>query len=96
MTRLVYSEDLYILLAKVGRNIILFHDVCEPHAPGFSWVGADMTEWAQQLLTDLRHAGLVQLGNHEPWGAAVSLSPQGVDRLAQWREQRLAGLRGVA
>lgn len=91
--RLQYSEDLYFLLLKVGRHIILFHDSCETHAPGFSWVGSDMSPDVQEDLRDLRHAGLIQVGHHEPWGAAVSLSDTGLVRLADWRERYLASVR---
>lgn len=96
MTRLLYTEDLYFLLLKVTRQVVVFHDSTETHVQGFSFVGADMTEWAQDSFRDLRHAGLIEVGHHEPWGSAVTLSPTGVERLAQWREQRSAGLRGVA
>lgn len=88
-----YSEDLYILLAKVHRQIVLLHDESEAHIPGFSWDGSDMSPEVQGLLNDFRHAGLIEVGRHWPWGAAVSLSDTGITRLAQWREQRLAGLR---
>lgn len=96
MTRLAYSEDLYVLLFKVGRNIVLLHDECEVHAPGFSWVGSDMSPQVQETLNDFRHAGLLEVGRHEPWGAAVTLSHDGLVRLDEWRAQRLAGVRGVA
>lgn len=96
MTRLLYTEDLYFLLLKVGQHIVLFHDLCEVHAPGFSWIGSDMSADVQQSFSDFRHAGLIEVGHHEPWGSAVSLSDTGIERLAQWREQRLLGLRGVA
>lgn len=96
MTRLVYTEDLYFLLLKVGRNIVLFHDLCEVHTPGFSWIGSDMSVDIQQSFNDFRHAGLIEVGHHEPWGSAVSLSDTGVARLAEWREQRASGLRQVS
>jgi hypothetical protein len=96
MTRVAYSEDLYFLLLKVTRAVVLFHDSCEAHIPGFSWVGSDMTEWAQESLKDFRHAGLIEVGRHEPWGSAVSLSDAGVVRLAEWRERRLTLMRGAA
>lgn len=96
MTRLAYTEDLYFLLLKVTRQVVVFHDACEAHAPGFSFVGADMTEWAQESFRDFRHAGLIEVGHHEPWGSAVSLSNTGLTRLAQWRERYLASARSVA
>ncbi|PWK81657.1 hypothetical protein C8D88_11668 [Lentzea atacamensis] len=85
MTRLAYSEDLYYLLLKAGRNVVLFHDDTETHVRGFSWVCSDMTEWAQESFVDFRHAGLIQVGHHEPWGAEVTLTDAGVARLAEWR-----------
>lgn len=96
MTRLAYTDDLYFLLLKVTRQVVVFHDSTEPHAPGFSFVGADMTEWAQESFRAFRVEGLIQLGHHEPWGSAVSLSDTGIARLAEWRAEHLAGLRGVA
>ena len=96
MTLLKYSEDRYFLLLKVTRQVVVFHDACEAHVQGFSFVGADMTEWAQESLKDFRHAGLIEVGHHEPWGSAVSLSDTGIARLAEWRAQRMAGLRGAA
>ena len=96
MTLLHYDEDLYFLLLKVTRQVVVFHDATEAHVQGFSFVGADMTEWAQESMADLRHAGLIEVGHHEPWGSAVSLSDTGVTHLADWRAQRAVGLRGVA
>lgn len=94
--RLLYTEDLYFLLLKVTRQVVVFHDATEPCAQGFSFVGAHMTEWAQESFRDLRHAGLIEVGHHEPWGSAVSLSDTGIARLAEWREQRALGLRQVS
>lgn len=94
--RLLYTEDLYFLLAKVDRQIVLLHDSCETCVPGFSWDGSAMSQDAQEAMNNFRHAGLLEVGQHWPWGAAVSLSDTGVARLAEWREQRALGLRGVA
>lgn len=93
---LLYSEDLYQLLSRVGSGFVVYHDEAEPHAPGFSWQESDMSLPFQEMCTTALHARLVRLGHHEPWGSAVSLSDTGIERLAQWREQRLAGLRGVS
>jgi hypothetical protein len=91
-----YSEDLFQLLSRVSGGFVVWHDEAEVHAPGFSWQQSDMSVAFQELCTDALHARLVCLGHHEPWGSAVSLSDTGVARLAEWREQRSAGLRGVA
>lgn len=96
MTLLHYTEARYFLLLKVGRNIVLLHSACEAHAPGFSWVGSDMSVDVQESFQDFRHAGLIEVGHHEPWGAAVSLSATGVTRLAEWRERYLSSARSVA
>jgi len=92
---LQYTEDLYILLAKVERLIVLFHDSCECHSCGFSWDGSDMSVPAQEAMCDFQRAGLFDVGPHRPWGARVSLSDTGTDRLAEWRKQHLAGLRNL-
>lgn len=96
MGSLAYSEALYILLAKVDRGVVLFHDECEAHIPGFSWVSSDMSVPVQESMRDFRHAGLIEVGRHEPWGSAVSLSDTGAIRLTQWREQRDAGFRAAS
>lgn len=96
MTRLAYSEELFQVLSKVSGGYVMWHDGAEVHAPGFSWLQSDMSWQFQELCTDVLHAGLIMLGHHEPWGSAVSLSDTGVIRLAEWREQRLAGVRSVA
>lgn len=96
MTPLSYSEDLYVLLAKVSGGFVTWHNGAEVHAPGFSWQQSDMSWQFQELCTDALHARLLDLGHHEPWGAAVSLSDTGTIRLAEWREQRLAGLRTLS
>lgn len=96
MTHLIYSEDLYYLLLKVGRDVVLFHDDTEAHIPGFSWIGSDMTEPVQASFVDFQHAGLIQVGHHEPWGAAVTYTDAGVALLAEWRLTMLAGSVGAA
>lgn len=96
MTSLDYTEARYVLLAKVDRQIVLLHDSCEAHPQGFSWDGAEMSQDIQDVLEAFRHAGLIEIGRHWPWGSAVSLSDAGITCLAQWRAQRMAGSRGVA
>lgn len=93
MTLLHYTEDRYVVLFKVGRGVVVWHDGTEAHCPGFSWQQSDMTGPYQELCSEALHARLIEVGHHKPWGAAVSLSDTGIERLAQWREQRLAGLR---
>lgn len=93
MTRLCYTEDLYQLLSRIGNGFVMWHDGTEVHCPGFSWQQSDMSWPIQELCSDALHAQLISLGHHEPWGSAVSLSASGSERLAEWREQRAAGLR---
>ena len=90
-----YTEDLYFLLLKVGRDVVVFHDDTEAHVGGFSWVSSDMTVWVQQSFVDFRDAGLIQTGHHEPWGAAVTYTDAGLARLAEWRLTLLARKEGV-
>lgn len=93
MTRLLYTEELFQVLSRVDGGFIVWHDAAEAHLPGFSWQQSDMSVPFQECCTDALHAGLICLGHHEPWGSAVSLSDTGVARLAEWRAQRLLGLR---
>lgn len=95
MTRLVCSEELYQLLHRVGQNLVVLHDTCEPHAPGWSWRESDMSVPFQQLCTDAHHARLIDLGMHQPWGSPASLSSAGWDRLAELKERHLTEVRGV-
>ncbi len=96
MTPLPFSEDLYWLLLKVGHAVVVFHDATEAHTRGFSWIASDMTEWAQVSFVDFQHDGLIEVGHHEPWGAAVTLSNTGVIRLAEWRLRLPAGSKAPA
>jgi hypothetical protein len=95
VTRLPYSEDLYQLLHRVAEHLVVLHDECEVHAPGWSWTQSDMSEPFQQLCTDARHAGLIDLGYHQPWGSPAFLSPSGVERLEELYRRHMSENGGV-
>lgn len=95
MTRL-YSEDLYQLLRRVAEGFVAWHDAAEVHAPGFSWLAADMSLPFQELCVDAHHARLLDIGHHEAWGSTVSLTVAGADRLEELRLRHNSEVRGVA
>lgn len=95
MTRL-HSEDLYQLLRRVHEGFVAWHDLCEAHAPGFSWQTADMSLAYQELCVDAHHARLLDIGHHEAWGSQVSLTVSGEERLAELRDRHNQAVRGAA
>jgi hypothetical protein len=95
MTRLPYSEDLYQLLHRVADHLVVLHSECEVHVPGWSWKQSDMSEQFQELCTDARHAGLIDLGLHQPWGSPAFLTQSGVERLEELYRRHMSEVRGV-
>jgi len=81
--RLPYSEDLYQLLHRVADHLVVLHDSCEPHAPGWSWTQSDMSEPFRELCENAYRARLIDLGYHQPWGSPAFLSASGVERLEE-------------
>lgn len=95
MTRL-QSEDLSVLLRKVNEGHIIWHDCTDVHAPGFAWIGADMSEEYRELCGQAYHARLIDIGSHHAGASAVSLTVAGVERLAQLQSRHNETVRGVA
>jgi hypothetical protein len=90
------SEDLYQLLSRVARNILVFHGLTEVHAPGWSWVSSDMSPEFQGLCDEALREHLIELGRHHYDGFPASLSPEGSLRLAELRQWHLQHAGGVA
>lgn len=95
MTRLPYSEDLYQLLHRVNDHLVVLHDECEVHIPGWSWHRSDMSPLFQELCEDAYRARLVDIGVHQPWGSPAFLSPTGVERLEELYRRHISALGGV-
>jgi hypothetical protein len=95
VTRLAYSEELYQLLYRVADHLVVLHNSCEPHAPGWSWHQSDMSPPLQELCHDAHRAGLIDLGVHQPWGSPAFLSPTGVERLEELYRRHMSEVRGV-
>lgn len=90
------AEDLYQLLRRVSSGLVVLHDACEAHAPGWSWLQSDMSLSFQELCATARRDHLIDLGRHQPWGSPASLSPEGSLRLAELRQWHLNEVRGVS
>lgn len=85
--RLQYTDAHYRVMLRVTAGAVLFHDACEPHAPGFSWRESDMCQDVLDMLAELYHARHVSVGTHQLWGSPVSVSTEGRARMQEHAER---------
>lgn len=85
MTRLSHTPSLHSLLQSVSDSLVVHHSGCGAWPEGWSWTEGHMGPDTQDLLDELKHAGLITASL--TGDCKGSITAHGADRLQEWTER---------